>query len=49
MIEAEGPFWMEKYPGAGFRDLVADCARRCQIPLERGLRELLERSKKKDG
>jgi hypothetical protein len=38
MIEAEGPFWMEEYPGAHFRDLVADCARRCQIPLERGLR-----------
>jgi hypothetical protein len=38
MIEAEGPFWMEEYPGASFRDLVAGCARRCGIPLERGLR-----------
>jgi Peptidase family M28 len=38
MIEAEGPFWMEKYPGADFRDLIADCAQRCEIPLERGLR-----------
>jgi hypothetical protein len=38
MIEAEGPFWMEEYPGARFRDLIADCARRSAIPLERGLR-----------
>jgi Peptidase family M28 len=38
MIEAEGPFWMEEYPGAPFRDLIADCARRIGIPLERGLR-----------
>jgi hypothetical protein len=38
MIEAEGPFWMEDYPGAPFRDLIADCARRAGIPLERGLR-----------
>jgi hypothetical protein len=38
MIEAEGPFWMEEYPGAPFRDLIADCARRRGIPLERGLR-----------
>jgi Zn-dependent M28 family amino/carboxypeptidase len=38
MIEAEGPFWMEEYPGAPFRDLVAQCARRSGIELERGLR-----------
>jgi Zn-dependent M28 family amino/carboxypeptidase len=38
MIEAEGPFWMEAYPGAYFRDLVADCARSLGISLERGLR-----------
>jgi hypothetical protein len=38
MIEAEGPFWMEAYPGAPFRDLIADCAWRSGIPLERGLR-----------
>jgi acetylornithine deacetylase/succinyl-diaminopimelate desuccinylase-like protein len=38
MIEAEGPFWMEDYPGAPFRDLVADCAQRSGVPLERGLR-----------
>jgi hypothetical protein len=38
MIEAEGPFWMEDYPGAPFRDLIADCAQRSGIPLERGLR-----------
>jgi len=38
MIEAEGPFWMERYPGESFRDLVAQCARRCGIDMERGLR-----------
>jgi hypothetical protein len=38
MIEAEGPFWMEEYPGAPFRDLIEDCARRSGIALERGLR-----------
>jgi hypothetical protein len=38
MIEAEGPFWMEEYPGASFRDLIADRAHRMGIPLERGLR-----------
>jgi hypothetical protein len=38
MIEAEGPFWMEQYPGASFRDLIAGCARRLGIELERGLR-----------
>jgi hypothetical protein len=38
MIEAEGPFWMEQYPGASFRDLIAGCAGRLGIELERGLR-----------
>jgi Zn-dependent M28 family amino/carboxypeptidase len=38
MIEAEGPFWMERYPGAPFRDLVAHCANRCGVAIERGLR-----------
>ena len=38
MIEAEGPFWMERYPGAPFRDLVAQCAARCGVAIERGLR-----------
>jgi hypothetical protein len=38
MIEAEGPIWMETYPGAGMRDLLAACARRMEIPLERGFR-----------
>ena len=38
MIEAEGPVWMERYPGAPFRDLVAQCATRCGVAIERGLR-----------
>jgi hypothetical protein len=38
MIEAEGPIWMEDYPGAWFRDLIAECADESSIPLERGLR-----------
>jgi hypothetical protein len=38
MIEAEGPMWMEDYPGQEFRDRIAECARREGIELERGLR-----------
>jgi Zn-dependent M28 family amino/carboxypeptidase len=38
MLEAEGPFWMEEYPGPEFRDLIARCAEESGIPLERGLR-----------
>jgi Zn-dependent M28 family amino/carboxypeptidase len=38
MIEGEGPFWMEPYPGDSFRDLVAECARRRGIVMERGVR-----------
>jgi Zn-dependent M28 family amino/carboxypeptidase len=38
MVEAEGPFWMEDYPGAAFRDLIARCAAELGIGLERGFR-----------
>jgi Zn-dependent M28 family amino/carboxypeptidase len=38
MLEAEGPFWMEDYPGREFRDLIARCAEERDIPLERGFR-----------
>ncbi|MDQ4143652.1 MAG: M28 family peptidase [Actinomycetota bacterium] len=38
MLEGEGPAWMEEYADPSFRDLVADCARRSGIPLERGIR-----------
>ena len=38
MLEAEGPVWMEEYAGPWLRDLVADCARRLEIPLHRGYR-----------
>ncbi len=38
MLEAEGPFWMEDYPGPEFRDLIARCADESGIPLERGFR-----------
>jgi hypothetical protein len=38
MLEAEGPFWMEDYPGPEFRDLIARCAEESGIPLERGFR-----------
>jgi hypothetical protein len=38
MLEAEGPFWMEEYPGPGFRDLISRCAAESGIPLERGFR-----------
>jgi len=38
MVEAEGPMWMEDYPGPEFRDLIASCAREARVELERGLR-----------
>jgi hypothetical protein len=38
MLEAEGPVWMETYTGPWLRDLVADCAARLDVPLERGFR-----------
>ena len=38
MLEAEGPIWMEHYTGAWARDLLARCARRLEIPFERGFR-----------
>ena len=38
MLEAEGPFWMEEYPGTEFRDLIARCAQENGISLERGFR-----------
>jgi hypothetical protein len=38
MLEGEGPFWMEDYPGPEFRDLIAHCAEESGIALERGLR-----------
>jgi Zn-dependent M28 family amino/carboxypeptidase len=38
MLEAEGPIWMEHYTEPWLRDLVADCAERLEIPLERGFR-----------
>jgi hypothetical protein len=37
MVEGEGPFWMERYPGARFRDLLARVAERAGSPLRRGL------------
>jgi len=38
MLEAEGPVWMESYAGPWLRDLIAECARRLELPLERGFR-----------
>ncbi len=38
MLEAEGPVWMEEYSGPWLRDLLAVCAQRLEIPLERGFR-----------
>jgi len=38
LLEAEGPMWMEDYPGPEYRDLVASCAREVGVELERGLR-----------
>lgn len=36
MLEAEGPIWMERYPGEWLRDLLAGVAERLGIELERG-------------
>lgn len=36
MLEGEGPVWMEEYAGGWLRDLLAACAERLEIPLERG-------------
>jgi hypothetical protein len=38
MLEGEGPVWMEHYAGPWLRDLLAACAERLGIPLERGFR-----------
>jgi Zn-dependent M28 family amino/carboxypeptidase len=38
MLEGEGPIWMEQYAGPWLRDLLAACAARLEIRLERGLR-----------
>jgi hypothetical protein len=38
LLEAEGPIWMEEYPGAEYRDRIAALAREAGIELERGLR-----------
>jgi hypothetical protein len=38
MLEAEGPVWMERYPGLGLRDLLAASAQRLGVGLERGFR-----------
>jgi hypothetical protein len=38
MLEGEGPIWMEEYAGPWLRELLATCAQRCEIPLERGFR-----------
>jgi len=38
MLEAEGPVWMERYPGSWLRDLLASHAKRLGIALERGFR-----------
>jgi len=38
MLEGEGPVWMESHAGPWLRDLIAECARGLEIPLERGFR-----------
>jgi len=38
MLEAEGPVWMETYPGVWLRDLLAASAERLGVGLERGFR-----------
>ena len=38
MLEAEGPVWMESYTGPWLRDLLASCAEREGIELQRGYR-----------
>ena len=38
MLEAEGPVWMERYPGEWLRDLLGAQAERLGIALQRGFR-----------
>jgi hypothetical protein len=38
MVEAEGPVWMEDYPGPWLRDLLVEHAHELDIPLERGFK-----------
>jgi Peptidase family M28 len=37
-LEAEGPVWMESYTGPWLRDLLATCAERIDVELQRGFR-----------
>jgi Peptidase family M28 len=37
-LEAEGPIWMESYTGPWLRDLLATCAERIDVELQRGFR-----------
>jgi Iap family predicted aminopeptidase len=37
-LEAEGPVWMESYAGPWLRDLLATCAERIDVELQRGFR-----------
>jgi hypothetical protein len=37
-LEAEGPVWMESYTGPWLRDLLAGCAERIDVELQRGFR-----------
>jgi hypothetical protein len=37
-LEAEGPVWMESYSGPWLRDLLATCAERIDVELQRGFR-----------
>jgi hypothetical protein len=37
-LEAEGPVWMESYKGPWLRDLLATCAKRIDVDLQRGFR-----------
>jgi hypothetical protein len=37
-LEAEGPVWMESYTGPWLRDLLATCAKRIDVELQRGFR-----------
>ncbi len=38
LLEAEGPVWMESYTGPWLRDLLATCAKRIDVELQRGFR-----------
>jgi Peptidase family M28 len=37
-LEGEGPVWMESYTGPWLRDLLAECAERTGVELQRGFR-----------